>query len=137
MNPVRDALYDRLAATGALTALLATSTSIFHKVAPLNAALPYVVFHKSSGYPTWALSPAKRIETDVWVVKGVARQASAGAAEDIAEQIEVSLNDADLTITGRTHLYLRKDSDVDYGEPNGTETYHHCGAMYRLVTQRP
>jgi hypothetical protein len=136
MNPVRDALYDRLAAAGALTALLSTSTAIHHRRAPLNAITPFVVFDKSSGIPTWAMSSQKRIETDVWLVKGVTRGSNASLAEDIAEQIDVALTDADLVIGNHWHLFLRKQADVEYGEPDATEMYHHVGGMYRLVTQR-
>ncbi len=133
MNPVRDALYDRLAATAALTALLSDSAALFHRVAPPEARTPFVVFTKQTGTPTWAFD-GPPLRNDVWLVKAIDRSGSASLAEDIDAQIDMALTDAPLAITGRTLLYLRRESDVDYPEQDGAETFHHVGGLYRLIT---
>lgn len=136
---IRRALYGRLAGDTTLNALLATppsgwSKSIYYQQAPANAQFPYVVFNKQSGVPTEAFGAPSALENDVWLVKGIDQSASADTAESIQARIKTLLNDASLSISGATLLYLRRQSDVDYPEVSDGETYVHSGSLYRLVT---
>lgn len=133
-DPVRAALYSLLTGDAPLIALLATPTSVYHRLAPRDALAPFVVFDASSWrVPTWTFA-GPPVDTDVWLVKAIDRSASATAAEGIAARLDTLLNDAALTITGRALLYLRRQSGVNYGEQDGAEMFTHCGALYRLVT---
>ena len=70
-------------------------------------------------------------EQDTWLVKGVVRAPSADRAEEIADKIKELLNDKPLS--GFASLtYLRRESDVDYGEVIEGVQYRHAGALYRL-----
>jgi hypothetical protein len=135
----RRALYGKLAGDTTLNNLLGAppagySKSIFHQQAPAGAAYPLVVFQKSSGRPTEAFGVPSALETDVWMVKAVDQNASADTAEAVAARITVLLNDAALSISGSTLLYLRRQSDVEYPEVTDGVQYRHVGALYRLVT---
>lgn len=135
---VRRAVYGRLSGDTTLNNLLAVppagySKSIYHQDAPDGAQFPFVIINKQSGTPTEAMGDPSALETDVWLVKAVDRAASADLVESIADRIRVLLNDATLSISGATHLYLRRQSDVEYPEVDLGVRYKHCGSLYRLV----
>jgi hypothetical protein len=135
---IRRSLYGKLSGDTTLTNLLGTaasgySKSIYHAQAPGNAAFPFVVFSKSSGVPTEAFGVPSVMDNDIWLVKGVDRGSSADTAESIQARIAVLLNDASLSISGGTLLYLRRQSDVEYPQVDDGVQYHHAGSLYRLV----
>lgn len=132
MNPVRQALFDRLTADAPLAAIVAGR--IYHRRAPEGAAAPYVVFHRQAGTPRHALGDGGQLQTELWTVKAVAQGGSSAAAEDAADAIDNALHDAQIVIAGRALRYLRRESDIDYGETAGADTFHHVGAVYRLWT---
>jgi hypothetical protein len=127
-----------LAGDTTLNALLASPATgyahaIYHQQAPENAAYPMVIFSKSSGVPTDTFHTPGAFETDVWLVKAIDRNMSADTAEAIAARIETLLNDASLSISGRTLMMLRRQSDVEYPEITDGESYKHYGALYRVI----
>lgn len=139
LTAIRRSLYGKLSSDTTLNALLATpaagyAKSIYFHQAPADAAFPYVLFQKMSGVPTETFGDPAFMEGDTWLVKGVDRSPSADRVESIAERVNVLLNDASLTIAGTSLLYLRRQSDVEYPEVDDGELYHHCGAMFRVVT---
>lgn len=138
-TPVRRAIYGKLAGDTTLNGLLAAppvnySKSIFHNIAPGSARFPYVLFQKQAGNPTEAFGDPSAIDTDVWLVKAVDRNTSADTAEAAAARIILLLNDAALSISGGTLLYLRRQSDVEYPEEIDGQMYVHVGSQFRLVT---
>ena len=133
MNPVRAAIYERLAGDAALTGLLSTPTAIYHQVAPQDAATPFVVFQRQAGDPRWQFAGGL-VQSDVWTIKAVDRASSASGAEDIAARIDAVLTDAPLAITGRVLLAVYRETDVEYPETSDGATYRHVGAQYRLQT---
>jgi hypothetical protein len=133
----RRALYGKLAGDVTLNALLATpppgrSKSIYYQRAPQGALFPYVILSKQAGTPRYALGD-RAFDNDVWLVKGVDRNDTADTVDAISNRIDVLLTDASLSISGRTQLYLRRVSDVDYPETVDDQTYLHSGATYRFV----
>lgn len=134
MSGVRTALYERLAGDQALTGLLSAPDAIYHQVAPQDTETPFVVFHKQTGTPRWQFGGG-RVESELWAVRAVDMSASATRAEDIAARLDELLNDAELTIDGATLLAIFRESDIDYPETVGADTYHHVGGVYRVVTQ--
>ena len=134
MNPVRGAIYSRLAADATLTGLLSAPDAIYHGTAPQTALFPLVVFQRLSGTPDWQFAQA-HIQDDVWLVKAISRGSSASPAEDIAARVDAVLSDAPLAVAGRALLAVYRISDLDYDEVESGETYHHAGSQYRLVTQ--
>lgn len=135
----RRALYGRLAGDTTLNSLLGTppsgySKSIYFQAAPATASFPLVIFQKQSGIPTEAFSDPDAMQEDAWLVKAIDRDTSADDAEAIAARLDELLQDATLSISGASLLYLRRRSDVQYPETDEGVLYQHCGALYRLVT---
>lgn len=133
MNPVRTALHAALSGDATLTGLLASPDAIYHQRAPEGAETPYVIFHQQAG--PRRLTFGSHLHWDLWLVKAVDRDESASDVEDIDDAVEAVLEGAQLAVTGRAHLYLRRESDVDYPEPDGSKTYRHRGGLYRLITE--
>jgi hypothetical protein len=137
-TPVRRGIYGKLAGDTTLNNLLGTpgagySKAIYHGQAPDDAAYPFVVFTKQSGVPTEAFTAPSVMENDIWLVKAVDRSRSADVAESVQARLAVLLNDASLSISGGTLLFLRRQSDVEYPEVTEGVQYHHAGSLYRLV----
>lgn len=136
---IRRALYGKLAGDTTLNNLLGTPASgyakaIYYQDAPATAQFPFVVFQKQSGVPTEAFADPSALETDVWLVKAVDRNTTADTAEAAAERVKALLNDATLSISGATLLYLRRQSDVEYPEVSDGVRYVHAGSLYRVIT---
>lgn len=134
----RRAIYGKLAGDTTLNNLLGTpapgyTKNIYHQEAPAGAAFPLVIINKQSGTPTEAFTDPSAMETDIWLVKAVDRNTSADTAEAVSARAAVLLNDAALTISGATTLYLRRQSDVEYPEVTDGVTYRHVGSLFRLV----
>lgn len=136
---VRRALYGKMSGDTTLTGYLATpptgySKSIFYEVAPSGADFPYVIFQKQAGTPRYSFA-ANAYDNEVWTIKGVHEGGSADTADNIASRLDALLTDGALSISGKTQLYLRRESDVDYAEVRDGVTYRHAGAMFRLIYQ--
>jgi len=146
----RRALYGAMTSDGTLRNLLAApapgySNGIYYQSAPDTAAFPLVIFNKQAGNPTEAMHDPTALDSEIWLIKAICHQgddqpagvtatSAADDAEAIAERLRVLLNDATLSLAGgATHLYLRRQSDIDYQELATGETYVHCGSLFRLV----
>lgn len=136
---VRRAIYGKLSGDTTLTNLLGTAApgytkSIYYQQAPEKAGFPYVVFSKQSSTPRYALG-ARLYDNDLWLIKAVDRRDTADGADAIASRLDALLTDASLSISGKTQLYLRRESDVDYPENSDGVVYHHAGSLFRLITE--
>lgn len=135
----RRALYGKMAGDSTLTGLLHSppagyTKSIFYEQAPAGAQFPYIIFTKQAGTPRYALAN-RAFDNDVWLIKGVDRADTADTADNIASRLDALLTDGTISISGRTQLYLRRESDVDYAEVTDGVTYRHAGCLFRLVYQ--
>lgn len=131
MDEIRHAIVQRLEATPAVTSLLGAPNNVFHRIAPRGAIPPYVVLHRQAETDEWTFSgPA--LEHDLWTVKAICRGSKSDAADDIAQAITVALNDAPISVVGYRLLYLRRESKIDFGEPDGADFWHHVGSLWRL-----
>jgi Protein of unknown function (DUF3168) len=132
----RSAVFAKLNSDSTLTSLLATTSSIYHIRAPLDAAFPYIIIQKQAGAPVWSFA-GPPMNNQLWMFKGVDRAASAGRAEDIAKRMDVVLTDAALTLTDGTLLYLRRETDIDYPEEGDPDfIVHNVGGSYRVVIDK-
>lgn len=135
---VRRSLYGKLAGDTTLNNLLGTpapgfSKAIYHAQAPAGAGFPFLIFNKQSGVPTEAFADPDALETDMWLIRATDKNTTADTAEAIADRVKTLLNDATLTISGATHYYLRRQSDVEFLETVSGERYAHSGALYKLI----
>jgi hypothetical protein len=131
---VRAAIYTLLTGDDTLTDLLASTGAVYHEHAPVEAARPLVIFNRQSGTRIYTFG-GEAIRPEMWLVKAVTNSQSASSAEAIDARLEALLNDAALSISGSTLLHLRRDSDVQYAEQDGHDTYQHVGGLYRLIHQ--
>lgn len=135
MNELDAAIYSKLASATALTALLAGTASVYNGMAPQGAATPYVIFSAASDRDGYTLSAEATVDF-IYTVKAVtvspAGSPSKKAAGAIAAQIKTALNDQPLTIAGRTWLSTRRESSIDYAEPDSSNIYFHVGGNYRI-----
>lgn len=136
---IRRALYGKLAGDTTLNNLLGTpapgfSKSIYYQLAPQGASFPYVIFGKSSGVPIYALKQLA-VDNDIWMVKGVDRNTDADPVDAISDRLKTLLTDSEPSISGKTSLYLRRESDLDYEETDGDIRYLNSGALFRFVYQ--
>jgi hypothetical protein len=131
---IRQGIYEKLAATGGVTSLLATTTSIYHGQAPPNAAYPLIVFWKQNPKLRTRVFGGVAFESEVWMVKAVDRNTTSNAAEAISEAVSTTLTNGTITVSGRTLQDLFPTGDLDYLETDGDQTYRHHGVLYRVVT---
>jgi Protein of unknown function (DUF3168) len=135
MDGFRTAVYAKLNGDNTLTSLLATTTSIYHRRAPLDANFPLIIFSKQSGVPIWCFD-GEPLANQLWIFKGVDRAESASRAEDIDKRIGQVLTDPVMTLSDGTLLYMRRESDVDYEEGDSDILIHHVGGSYRTYIDR-
>ncbi len=136
MDGFRAAVYSKLNGDATLTAMLATTTSIYHRRAPANTAFPFIIFQKQSGVPVWSFQ-GPPLANQVWMFKGIDRSPSASVAEDIDKRIGVILTDPVMSLSDGTLLYLRRESDIDYEEGTDPDNaVHHVGGLYRTMIDR-
>lgn len=129
---IRQGIYEKLNVASVTSLLAEGSASIRHAVAPPSGQFPFVIFNKQSGTPTRRMG-GNAFDSQIWLVKAVARDTTSSTAEDISKAIDDLLDFGTLTITGATLLFLARESDVDYVETDGDRQYRHHGAYYRLT----
>jgi hypothetical protein len=135
---VKRALYGKMSGDTTLNNLLGIpapgySKSIYFQEAPAGASYPLVIFNLQSDVPTEAMSDPSAFETDIWLAKAVDRSPSADTAETIQARLRTLLNDAALSISGSTLMYLRRRAGVSYPETANGVQFKHAGDLYRLV----
>lgn len=136
MDGFRAAAFAKLNGDSTLTDMLATTTSIYHNRAPLDAAFPFIIFSKNAGSYNLTFKGAP-MANQVWLFKGVDKSPSASRAEDIDRRIDTVLSDASLILSDGSLLYLRRESDVNYEDDTDAEfAIHHIGGLYRTIIDR-
>ena len=128
------ALYTRLAGTAgtALTSLLTggtTTPSVFYNQAPDNISPPYVVFSYPSEIDSNLIK--HRLKDIVLRVEGVTNTpALAGTIDGV---IDTLLNEQELTVTGWTNIWLRRENGFHLVSTSEAGVrYYQTGADYRV-----
>jgi hypothetical protein len=133
---VRKAIYEYLADDDVLADI---ATGVFHLRVNRSedddeVDYPVVIFQKTSGQTQHYTFSKDDPPTDnqLWLVKGVG---SSSQAEAIDERCQEILQDAPISIPGRTVFFLIRDSDMPpYRDDTAGETSVHIGSVYRLVS---
>ncbi|MFH0980643.1 MAG: hypothetical protein V2A79_03780 [Planctomycetota bacterium] len=132
MKAVDKALYAALTGDGTLTGKLSSAAAVYRRVAPPGAVCPYVMFAKQTGSDDYTFSQRAKSSMP-YLVKAVDKSLSADNANDIADRIDVLLTDVALTVTGKTLMYLRRETHVEYDEhAAGGVVYQHVGGIFRI-----
>lgn len=130
INLLNSALYSKLSAGTALTALLAGGTAgIYHMQAPEGAALPYVVYSWQGGGQT---NEVPDLQNRIEFIRCYASSAATAGSADAA--IYNLLHGQSLSITGWTTVSLQREDDYETVEipANGSPVYT-MGGLYRLI----
>lgn len=131
MNAVDKGLYAALTGDSTLTGLLSGTAAIYQGRAPDGAQTPYIVYSKVTGRPSFTFTQ-KAWDEPLYAVKAVDERNSAARAGTIAARIETVLTDAALSVSGRTTLYCRPETDIDYPEVDQGRVTWHRGHTYRV-----
>lgn len=134
MNALSTALYSKLSAGTALTALLAGTASIYDTQAPNGASLPFIVFNVQGGGDR--NSEDHRVKDLVIQVRAYTSTSMANA-DAIDNQIDALLHNGSISVSGWTQLWLRRETDLKFSEvqPN-TNTVWSSGALYRVILEK-
>ena len=130
MNAIDSALYSTLSGGTALTALLATTSSIYHIRAPNVSTLPYVVYSLQGGGKE-NLTPSD-MGNYVYFIRAYSAT-SAKAAGTIHDEIVKLLHGKTLTVTGYTNYWtvLEGEQETAEEEPNAAPIFM-SGGLYRI-----
>ncbi len=128
-NVIDAAVYAALSADSTLTAMLTAGTAIYPGKAPQGTHYPYVVYQQLVGTKTFAMS-AKAWDEPIYSVKAVDDNGT--RAGSVAARIETVLTDVALNVSGRTTMFCRPETDVEYPEVDQGKTIWHRGQTYRL-----
>ena len=130
MNEVNQAIYSKLTAGTALTALLAGTASIYNMQPPDNTSMPYVIFNLQGGGDE-NMTPI-RAKSLVYFIRGYSKT-SAAAAGSIDAQVDALLHGNSISATGWTNFWLAREADFEQTEnlPNGEKAYM-SGGFYRV-----
>lgn len=122
-------LYSKLSAGTALIAELG-GTFIYNKLAPQSTNPPYVIFQQQGGGDV--NDTPIRSRNILYTVFGCARTPEAAAAID--RDIDATLHNQTLTVSGWSNYWLARETDVQFVELDaaGLEIFR-TGAIYRAM----
>ncbi len=130
------ALYSKLAAGTALTALLSTvplssgTPAIYESQAVDEATYDYLIYNHQGGGPE-NINPSN-LESNVWLVQAYTIT-SAKRAAAIASQVDALLHKQQLTIGSRKNIVTWRETNIKLTEvdPAGTRIFR-AGGIYRV-----
>ena len=128
---VRQAIYEQLNQASLTTLLAGGSAGLVHDIGPATTARPICSYRKQSGITSMDVFGGDDARSFLWLVKGIAETQS--AAEDIDAAASNLLHFGALTISAADHLFLARESDVEYIETSGDKRYRHVGGLYRVI----
>ena len=126
-----EALYSKLSGTTDLTALV--STRIYPRVAPQNAAFPYVIFFQVSNPGMHAMGNDPNIQAPRWQVSSWADSYS--SVRSVAKQVKAALKDYTGTMGGSSGIEVQRifyENEVDMVDidPETNEPIYHIAQDY-------
>lgn len=130
---VKVGIVAKLRGDSTLASYLAAGTaSIYNGIGAQDSVAPKVTVHKQAGTPQYTLS-AKAWENEIYTIKAITKGPSMGLAGTIAERIDAVLSDQQISVSGGSAFYLRRESDIEYQESvEGGVVFNHIGGMYRV-----
>ena len=126
------AIFGTLAASSALTGLLAGTASIYNTAPPENPAFDYIIFSHSGGGPENQTQAS--LESNLWLVRAYSSTSMKTAAA-IFNAFDALLDRKTLTIGTRKVLHTWRETNVATRlvEPTGASVWC-AGAYYRVRT---
>lgn len=126
---------DRLSGAAGSLGTLGVS-GVFRRKKPAGAAAaePYLVFLQLDDRDSYTLKQ-RAFQRHPYFVECVDRGSSAQRAQNILARVDALLNDAALSISGRTTMYLRREQTIERDEEVSGITYQRVGASYQWWSQ--
>ncbi len=133
IHVIKKGIYTKLNASRGLTSLLSSATAIHHILAPVGAALPYVVYTFAGGGSDNMTQLES--EDEMWYIKGVAESAS--TAGQIAAAIYNALHKQTLSLDeGWTAYRCQHSEPIAMVEVVDRKQYYYMGGSYRIRTSQ-
>lgn len=129
-NLLHAALYSRMNAATALTALLSGTTAIYYQQAPPDASLDYVVFSLQAGGND--NDTAHRVKSPLYFIRGYSSTGPAKAGS-IDTQIDTLFHQAAISISGWSNFWIAREEDLHNFEIDAAnQTTWMAGGFYRI-----
>ena len=111
-------------------------TGVFRRRKPASVAAdePYLIFLLMADTDDYTLA-ARTHRRHPYFVECIDEGNSANRANDIMARVDVLLNDAALSISGRSTMYLRREQTIERDEEVSGVTYQRVGAVYSWWSQ--
>lgn len=105
----------------------ATTLNVYQGLAPQGGTPPYAVFNLQDGRDEYTFN--SRAFSAQYTVKVVSNKLWPGEAQAAYDTLHQTLQDSALTVTGCTVQRLRRESIIEYQDP---DRFWHVGAIYRI-----
>lgn len=111
-------------------------TGVFRRRKPANVAAdePYLVFLLMADTDDYTLG-ARTHRRHPYFIECIDEGNSGNRANDILARVDTLLNDAALSISGRSTMYLRREQTIERDEVVSGTTFQRVGAMYSWWSQ--
>lgn len=129
------ALYAKLGATSAVTALLATppagwTAAIFDENVPDKQKTPYIVIRKMAN-PVDRTFGRRAFDGLYWVA-AVTAQLYPDQATDLDSAIDTALEGASLAVTGFTSIWCQREGEQSLNPTEGSQSFWLFGGLWRI-----
>lgn len=131
---VAEAIYAKLAAGTAITALLPDGTAGIHYAqAPENAEHPLLLYYEVSDVPAYRLGRSRAWTDHRFTVEAITESPSFRTAKELADLVDAALSDQSLSVSGvDAMLCERIDAIPDRPETVGGTRFNHAGFDFRI-----
>ncbi len=129
ISALEQGIYSKLTGQASLITALG-GTLIYSGQAPQNPGAKYCVFQWQGGGD--ANESPTRMRSLLYTVRGVATTKANALSIDSA--IDDALHNQTLTVTGWTNIWLARETDINFIEPDaGGVNRYHAGGIYRVI----
>lgn len=131
---VAEAIYAKLAAGTAITALLDAGTAgIHYSEAPENASHPLLLYYEASDVASYGLGKRRTWTEHRFTVEAITEEPSFRTAKQIAALVDAELSDSTLTVSGVDAILIERiDALPDRPETVGGRRFNHSGFDFRV-----
>jgi len=104
------------------------TVDIYNILATSGATPPYCVYQRQAAMDDYTFGGGHGVDAD-YVVKIVSNRNWPSEAQNVYTHIHSLLQDAPLAMTGFTSIRCRRQSTIEYRDPDG---FWHVGGRYRV-----
>lgn len=134
MSQVTEAICKKLQADTGAGGVMVLCSDVYPDLAPEEATFPYVIVTSQSPAVDAYSFGGIVTETSIVLVKVVDQNTNPAPAEDARNRIQTVLQDANISLTGQTVLWLRRKSQFpEMAEVVEGITYIYRGALYDVI----